>query len=118
MENRNYFCPSQISFHIRRGDAGRLLEHSTMINIRANSTEECYRQYLDLRGRLNGELGDPPAGNGEGEKIHLPVLGKQCQECGGQMILRTAKRGTHAGEKFWGCENYKIGCLKTEPAVA
>ncbi|OGD71525.1 hypothetical protein A3D09_02185 [Candidatus Collierbacteria bacterium RIFCSPHIGHO2_02_FULL_49_10] len=118
MDNTNY-CPAQISFHIRRDDSGRLLEHSTMINIRAGSTDECYRQYTELKAKLNGELGEPVANKDEEEKIHLPELGKQCPECAGRMILRTAKRGSHAGERFWGCANYKtIGCLHTEVAVA
>ena len=29
-----------------------------------------------------------------------------CPKCGGEMVLRTASRGTHAGKQFWGCENY------------
>lgn len=30
----------------------------------------------------------------------------KCPKCGGQLILRTAKRGQNAGNKFWGCSNY------------
>jgi len=117
MNNTNY-CPAQISFHIRRDDAGRLLENSVMGVLRADSAEDAYQQYLDLKAKLNGELGEAVANKNE-DKIHLPELGKQCSECGGRMILRTAKRGTHAGERFWGCANYKtIGCLHTEVAVA
>lgn len=33
-----------------------------------------------------------------------------CPTCGSLMILRTAKRGTYAGEEFWGCSNYPV-CL-------
>lgn len=29
-----------------------------------------------------------------------------CSKCGGEMILRTAKKGENAGGKFWGCSNY------------
>jgi hypothetical protein len=29
-----------------------------------------------------------------------------CPKCGGVMILRTAKSGANAGNKFWGCSNY------------
>lgn len=29
-----------------------------------------------------------------------------CPKCGSPMVLRTAKMGTNAGEKFWGCSNY------------
>jgi restriction system protein len=31
---------------------------------------------------------------------------KMCPKCGSEMILRTAKKGTHAGEKFWGCSKF------------
>ncbi|MGY6217367.1 DUF2034 domain-containing protein [Methylolobus aquaticus] len=29
-----------------------------------------------------------------------------CPRCGSPMILRTARRGDHAGESFWGCSTY------------
>ena len=29
-----------------------------------------------------------------------------CPKCGTPMVLRTAKKGEQAGEKFWGCQNY------------
>ncbi len=29
-----------------------------------------------------------------------------CPQCGGQMALRTAKTGKHAGQQFWGCIHY------------
>lgn len=29
-----------------------------------------------------------------------------CPLCGGEMVLRTARKGTKAGEKFWGCSSY------------
>ncbi len=29
-----------------------------------------------------------------------------CPRCGVPMVLRTARRGTHVGETFWGCPNY------------
>lgn len=30
----------------------------------------------------------------------------RCPKCGGEMILRTARHGTNAGNQFWGCSNY------------
>lgn len=30
----------------------------------------------------------------------------RCPKCGGEMVLRTAKTGTNAGNRFWGCSNY------------
>ena len=29
-----------------------------------------------------------------------------CTKCGAQMVLRTAQRGNHAGEQFYGCPNF------------
>lgn len=31
---------------------------------------------------------------------------KICPECGSEMIIRTAKKGKYAGQKFWGCSNF------------
>lgn len=31
---------------------------------------------------------------------------KRCPKCGSGMVLRTAKKGTHAGQKFWGCTRF------------
>lgn len=37
-----------------------------------------------------------------------------CPSCGAAMVRRTAKRGTHAGEAFWGCASYPA-CKATRP---
>ena len=34
------------------------------------------------------------------------VPGKHCPNCGGQLVIRTATKGTWAGQQFWGCSNY------------
>jgi restriction system protein len=44
-------------------------------------------------------------------KTNPLVVGKtdsslKCPLCGSDMILRTAKRGTNPGDKFWGCSTY------------
>ena len=31
-----------------------------------------------------------------------------CQNCGGDMVLRTARRGRHAGSRFWGASVFRI----------
>lgn len=36
----------------------------------------------------------------------------QCPSCGQLMVLRAAKRGTHAGSQFWGCSGFP-GCKTT-----
>jgi hypothetical protein len=40
--------------------------------------------------------------------------GRVCPSCGSAMVLRTAKRGQNAGERFWGCSSYP-GCRQTLP---
>lgn len=39
---------------------------------------------------------------------------KTCPECGSAMTLRTAKRGSNAGSRFWGCTSYP-SCRATAP---
>ena len=29
-----------------------------------------------------------------------------CPKCGSEMVLRTAKKGIYAGQKFWGCSGF------------
>ena len=39
---------------------------------------------------------------------------KTCPRCGSEMVIRTAKKGVHAGNKFWGCSRYPA-CRSTQP---
>jgi len=34
--------------------------------------------------------------------------GPQCPRCGKPMLLRTARKGAHAGEEFYGCSGYPV----------
>jgi restriction system protein len=38
---------------------------------------------------------------------------KQCPQCGHPMVLRTAQRGSQAGQQFWGCSQFPR-CRGTE----
>ena len=41
------------------------------------------------------------------EPVDAPIDTKKiCPRCGNEMVLRTASKGDHAGEKFWGCGSY------------
>ena len=40
---------------------------------------------------------------------------KACPKCGKEMVLRTAKKGPHAGKQFWGCSNFP-NCRGVAPA--
>ncbi|MCX6761963.1 MAG: restriction endonuclease [Candidatus Moranbacteria bacterium] len=39
-----------------------------------------------------------------------PVFGssvaEKCPKCGGNLVLKTARKGSHVGESFYGCSNY------------
>jgi restriction system protein len=39
---------------------------------------------------------------------------KICPKCGAEMLLRTAQRGAHAGQQFWGCSQFPR-CRATLP---
>jgi restriction system protein len=53
------------------------------------------------------------------QKKPLPVapmqapVGRRCPKCGGELVVREAKRGARAGSKFWGCTGYPK-CRHTE----
>ncbi|WP_430755139.1 topoisomerase DNA-binding C4 zinc finger domain-containing protein [Magnetovirga frankeli] len=36
------------------------------------------------------------------EAVNTPI----CPNCGDTMILKTARHGIYAGQRFWGCQNY------------
>ena len=40
-----------------------------------------------------------------------------CPACGKAMVLRTARKGAHAGSRFWGCTGYP-DCKATRPVPA
>ena len=46
----------------------------------------------------------------EVQKTPMPVSNRSndsaCPLCGAEMVLRTAKKGPNAGEKFWGCSAF------------
>jgi len=50
----------------------------------------------------------PQRGNVEAPKATVQV-DLPCPSCGAEMILRTAKKGSNAGQQFWGCSNYGQG---------
>lgn len=64
-------------------------------------TEKLYGARIRARGASNSEKKKAPA----------------CPMCGKAMRQRTAKKGPHAGEAFWGCSGYP-GCKGTLPVVS
>lgn len=53
---------------------------------------------------VEGEAAMPPVENTPAKTESTPSL--KCPRCGGNLVLRTAKRGQHAGKQFYGCERY------------
>lgn len=51
------------------------------------------------------------AATSEPSKTHAKT---SCPQCGAEMMLRTAQRGAHTGERFWGCSRFP-GCRATIP---
>lgn len=50
--------------------------------------------------------------DGEKQQRHLAYVNEQqfnptrCPRCGGQLVIRTAKKGSNTGGQFYGCSNY------------
>jgi len=60
------------------------------------------------------QAGKENVSKAEPEPAPAPVL-PRCPRCGKEMVLRTARRGSQAGGKFWGCPSYPA-CKGTLPA--
>jgi ssDNA-binding Zn-finger/Zn-ribbon topoisomerase 1 len=43
-----------------------------------------------------------------------PASADSCPKCGGELVLRTAQKGSNPGQKFWGCNNFPK-CRFTKP---
>jgi len=43
-----------------------------------------------------------------------PAPANLCPKCGGEMLMRTAERGSNPGQKFWSCSNFPR-CRYTKP---
>ncbi len=62
--------------------AGELVVDSTADHTVQSQTTECAQEIS------------------EGEQAQI------CPKCGANLILRTAKKGSNAGNQFWGCNNF------------
>jgi restriction system protein len=41
-----------------------------------------------------------------GGSLSTRAATRNCPECGGELVIRLAKRGPYEGSRFWGCSNY------------
>ncbi|WP_324603133.1 topoisomerase DNA-binding C4 zinc finger domain-containing protein [Thiocapsa marina] len=35
-----------------------------------------------------------------------PLAQRRCPKCGSALVLRTVKKGSKTGDRFWGCSTY------------
>ena len=56
--------------------------------------------------QTNPAASDPSPLMGEGGRKPDEVSATACPLCGKPMVLRTARRGSNAGNQFWGCSAY------------
>jgi hypothetical protein len=68
-----------------------------------------------LSRTLGRAPGGAPVGRAPNVRSTAATGTKTCSNCGGQMVLREAKRGKRVGSTFWGCSNYPK-CRHTEEA--
>jgi hypothetical protein len=68
------------------------------------------RQSLEVRGRRK----QTPRREPESAPPSLASEAPRCPSCHSPMVERTAKRGAHAGNRFWGCAHYPK-CTGTRP---
>jgi restriction system protein len=59
----------------------------------------------------NGQSAIPTIA-GESQKAAGSAAPPACPACGQRMVMRTSKRGSSAGQRFWGCSGYP-GCRGT-----
>lgn len=93
------FSEKEVADLIQQVESGRLE--------RGFKTNRTHVRELKARHNLGAGGTAPSRKNGFAEKI--------CPKCGAEMVLRTATRGTNAGNQFWGCSNFP-SCRSTQPA--
>jgi four helix bundle protein len=97
-----------------------------LVNVARASLDELlldYEDFLRQRGLRMWEKDDPQAREvrkvGQGKPTDPPDRSDNevCPTCQQPMVLRTARKGTNAGSRFWGCSGYP-DCRTTRPAEA
>lgn len=97
----------------RRVDGGFFVASGTYTKDAREFARECgielidgpalERMVLKVREAVDGRTIAEPYVASDLARLEVPPA---CPACGGQMVLRTAKRGPSAGEDFWGCSAY------------
>jgi len=90
-------------------DAQRFADNNGVVLVDGEVLTEAISK---ANGGLKREPAPPPTPSAATPSAATP----HCPTCGGQMVMRTAKRGTNAGQRFWGCTSFPQ-CRGTTPAA-
>ena len=94
--------------HDRSASAAKLVATTTFTPDAITFAENKPIELVDANGLLSflrsvqtsGKIVVPPA---KAERDHLAP---DCPRCGSAMVVREARQGVYAGQKFWGCPNF------------
>jgi formate dehydrogenase maturation protein FdhE len=68
--------------------------------------------WITAMSKLEGVSVSAPSGKSKKASQYPP-----CPKCGGELVVRTARKGKHAGKRFLSCSNWKkdgTGCNYTD----
>ncbi len=71
-----------------------------MLAMNHEERKDYYEKYAKWESECKEDIENPGKGSVDKEEKRI------CPRCGASLILRTASKGEHAGEQFWGCEAY------------
>src|SRR3989344_6435020 len=118
MEN----LPFQINYAIKKDGQGRTTETSLLLNIRGSQLPIVVSNFVSLQNKVCPGLvvpnlpkltpASPQVAVAERIEQQRPEYPGACDVCGAGMILKTARKGSRAGQRFWSCSSYQsLGCL-------
>ena len=89
--------------------AGRVRERVNILGGGSSQRTETTSYGVETTARPDGPRRPLPRPESAAASSDVPT----CPKCGAAMVLRTAKNGPNAGNKFWGCSGFKDGCRGT-----
>lgn len=96
----------QLNYNLRRDIEGHIIENSVLLNIRTDDVDECFTLYKSLKAKLNGDFNLSENEEKKEPEFKLKSLSEKikiCPDCGNELVLRTASKGSKAGKQFFGC---------------
>ena len=119
--------PYQINYAIKKDGQNRVTETSLLLNIRGSDLPLVVSNYVILKNKVSPDLAvstlpklpapSPQVAVAERADSRQPEYPGACDVCGAGMVIKTARKGARAGQRFWSCSSYASrGCLFTRPA--